>query len=167
MEGSAPLLVFVAVLAGKVWSASMTYDQEVKTAMIWLQGQDTGISSKAIMEMMLGAQPHWKTYPRDSWDFNRCVRLMEKIPAWRTRITEMSKVGYVWAALVENWNELEALYQAEVANPRSETNKKPNRSLYFHMRSIIAEGIDADPNIVVVDRDSLGHPTYYKSKPAE
>ena len=166
MEGSASLLVFVAVLAGKVWSASMTYDQEVKTAMIWLQGQDTGISSKAIMQMMLGAQPHWKTYPRDSWDFGRCVRLMEKIPAWRTRITEMSKVGYVWAALVENWNELEALYQAEIANPSSE-GIKVRFSTYHRMRSIIAEGIDADPNIVVVDRDSLGHPTYYKSKPAK
>jgi hypothetical protein len=38
---------------------------------------------------------------------------------WRARIGEMARYGGAWAALVGVWEELEALYQAELPTGRA------------------------------------------------
>lgn len=135
---------------------------EVQEAMRWMQNCDTGISSQAIMQMMLGAKPPPDTYPRDDGDLGRCIRLLERIPAWRARLHEMDAVGYVWASLVRHWDELESLYRAEIANP-SKTRKGPWPT-YERMQQLIAEGLYADPNVTVFSRDSKGYPSYYEAR---
>jgi hypothetical protein len=83
-------------------------------ALRWAAGDDTGMSSKAIMGVMTGHPPKdWDCYPRDSGDFGRCYRLLKIIPEWRPRITEMQSVGKAWAALATRWADVEKLYEAE------------------------------------------------------
>lgn len=83
-------------------------------ALRWAAGDDTGMSSKAIMAVMTGNKPKdWDCYPRDSSDFGRCYRLLALIPEWRPRIKKMATVGKEWAALVDRWDDIEALYKAE------------------------------------------------------
>lgn len=52
-----------------------------KRAMRWAAGGDTGSSSKAIMQTMMGEPPSdgW-CYPHDGGDFGRCYRLLAIIP---------------------------------------------------------------------------------------
>lgn len=84
----------------------------------WLAGPDTGISSKTIWCVMTGQksfEPFLKGWgpgkPHDPADFGRCYRLLKLFPEWRARIGEMKQVG--WGKLVDNWPELERLYEEE------------------------------------------------------
>jgi len=89
-------------------------ETELSIALEWALGDDTGISSKAIMNMMLGRKVDAWTYPSDPADLGRCIRLLLLIPAWRPRIGEMAAVDRVWARLVAAWDKLEACMEAEV-----------------------------------------------------
>lgn len=83
-------------------------------ALEWALGDDTGTSSKALMRVMLGQKLNsGYCYPHDGQDLGRCVRLLDKIPEWRLRLPEMKEVGPEWAALIDLWDELEAMYRAD------------------------------------------------------
>lgn len=97
--------------------------------MKWLQGPDTGISSRALWTHMMGRDPS-KTEdgaraPRDPEDFGRSYRLLKAFPEWRGRIKEMSRYPE-WTDLVYHWYELEQLYEEAL-----ETGKSTN--LYLRM----------------------------------
>jgi hypothetical protein len=88
----------------------------------WLEGPDTGLSSRAIGRKLSGGIPPkpgrnnvalegWEP-PRDADDFGRCHRLLHAIPGWRKRIGEMATVPG-WEGLAQHWDELEALYLAK------------------------------------------------------
>jgi len=83
----------------------------------WLRGTDTGTSSRTIFSVLYGkpsaADLESHGHPCDPDDFNRCYRLLKKIPGWRPRIGEMASVSPEWKALVENWEELERIYEEE------------------------------------------------------
>lgn len=87
-----------------------------RAAIAWVTGGDTGVSSKAIWAVMMGVDPDpmwgWN-YPHDPDDLGRCLRLLACVPEWRLRIDEMAAVSPPWAALVEHWDELEALWREE------------------------------------------------------
>lgn len=91
----------------------MTKSESVEArALRWAGEGDVGISSKAIMRMMTGnEQRDWYCYPLDPQDFARCLALLDMIPEWRPRLGEMAKVGPEWAALVEHWDEIEAIHR--------------------------------------------------------
>jgi GNAT superfamily N-acetyltransferase len=78
----------------------------------WLLGNDTGISSEAIVAYMEGATTsrRFGNHPHDPADLGRCIRLLAIAPDYRLRLSEMARVSPVWAALVAHWDELEALY---------------------------------------------------------
>lgn len=89
-----------------------------KTARDWPTCGDTGISSRAIYQHMMG-QPHDErlggTNPWDSSDVGRCVRLLDApwATGWRERMGEMA--GYPgWGKLIQRWAEIEALCREEV-----------------------------------------------------
>lgn len=97
-------------------------------ALRWAAGDDTGVSSKAILKVMTGQKisDGW-CYPHDSDDLGRCLRLLALIPEWRTRLSEMGAVGPEWRALVKHWDELAAL---------RETGNHP--AVYARMKAILS-----------------------------
>lgn len=88
-------------------------DSPEKRAAKWAAGFSTGVSSKAILKVMLGDKPEdGYCYPHDADDLGRCIGLLDAVPEYRDRIGEMSAVGPEWEALAARWSELEAAYRA-------------------------------------------------------
>lgn len=88
-----------------------------KRAVDWLTGSDTGSSSEAILDHMMGMAAGVDLaarYPRDVADWGRCFRLLELIPEWRERIGEMSRHGPYWTALVSRWRDIESAYRRDM-----------------------------------------------------
>jgi hypothetical protein len=79
----------------------------------WICGCDTGISSRTIFAVMRGTRPEFAGIPYDAVDFGRCYRLLQRIPAWRSRLGEVAAVYPKWAPLVERWDELTTLFEAK------------------------------------------------------
>lgn len=89
----------------------------------WIVGEDTGISSIAIWSTMMGVQPEEGfCAPSDPSDLGRCLRLLELVPEWKERISEMAIHGREWAALVSQWDELHQLMDDEVGIDWSKGN---------------------------------------------
>ena len=106
----------------------------------WLLGNDTGISSRTIFGVLtLGDQWHGRHaylgagLPRDPTDLGRCIRLLEAIPEWRSRLPEMAAAFAEWGPLVRDWDALESLYREE--EPSGTAPK-----CYEAMRARIEEG---------------------------
>lgn len=79
----------------------------------WLQGWDTGQSSKTIWHVMMGVGQGPAEIPYDPAYFGRCHRLFERSPEWRARLDEMRAVKR-WPPFVDAWGALEALYVEEL-----------------------------------------------------
>lgn len=80
----------------------------------WLTSCDCGISSLT-MYSVLADEPHVlrgtpPDRPFDADDFGRCVRLLERYPAWRGRLGDVVAKHPTWAPVVERWDELARLY---------------------------------------------------------
>lgn len=116
---------------------------EQQRALQWVVGSDTGISSKTIWAVMLGAvqgEARWPTYgtPADPDDFGRCYRLLELIPEWRGRLHEVAERFPDWAPLVENWEELEELFRPVTGTPGIRWNLDASKKMYARMRELRA-----------------------------
>jgi hypothetical protein len=137
----------------------MSDTAELKAALKWLNGNDTGISSQAIMTHMLGEHPTSDTYPSDPSDLGRCIRLLRVIPAWHQRIGEMAKIGHVWASLVTHWDELEMLMSDEVGFDWQKGERAPRT--YDRMKSLQLEGLLSDPSLEVkLSKDGTSWTSY-------
>lgn len=107
----------------------------------WPTSDDTGTSSKAIYDHMKHGTSHRAHHPWDPSDFGRCYRLLALAPHWRSRIGEMGAYGPAWARLAADWDNLTAMYEAEV-----DVTVKPHRAkrkdgcaplLYERMKDVI------------------------------
>lgn len=89
----------------------------------WLHGPDTGTSSLTIAEILSGRTglvgSFGRSTPRDPSDFWRCLNLLEAVPEWRSRLSEVAAAEPSWAALIERWGEVEALYREEAPTGRA------------------------------------------------
>jgi hypothetical protein len=74
----------------------------------WFMNGEVGASSKCIAKHLSGQEYREWDYPRDSSDLGRCIKLLDAVPEFRSRISEMASAGKYWAALVPHWGELEA-----------------------------------------------------------
>lgn len=108
-------------------------DDITTRAIEWAGGRGTGASSKAIWSHMLTGKCDG-SYPRDGDDLGRCVRLLDLIPEWKSRIGEMARYGGAWIGLVDQWDALVKLHAAE-----------KHDDLYKAMRLAHAAGYKADP----------------------
>ncbi|WP_318636719.1 hypothetical protein [Methanosarcina sp.] len=52
-------------------------------------------------------------HPSDPSDFGRCMKLLNQVPEFRRRLSEMKEVSEVWSHLVDNWDEFEKLFYEE------------------------------------------------------
>ncbi len=81
----------------------------------WLTGEDTGISSKYMAAVAICGKvikSRWiDPTPSDAPDLGRCVRLVEKCPAIRETFPVLRHASKVWAAHLDHWDELVALYK--------------------------------------------------------
>lgn len=103
-----------------------------KTPAEWLNGDDTGVSSKTIYSVMMGIHVRGRDadVPHDPADFGRCHRLLKLFPEWRARLGEVAAWHPRWRGLVDAWAELEALYEQELP-----AGTAPR--LYARMRQLI------------------------------
>lgn len=90
----------------------------------WLIHGERGISSEAMAAVFMGLNPDPKwgrfgNHPHDPSDFNRCVGLLRMVPGTRERLSEIAAISPIWAALVEHWDELEALLVQEFPSGRA------------------------------------------------
>lgn len=78
------------------------------------QGRNLGISSKCMAYTALETTPGDKSYPSDPADFNRCLLLVQNCPQVWKHHPVIAEYSPEWKAIIENWNELERLFVAEV-----------------------------------------------------
>jgi hypothetical protein len=79
----------------------------------WLLSDDTGSSSKYMACILLGKGHAEHAYPHDSDDFGRCYRFLQAVPEAKKFLNKLSTKGEIWRIYIENWPELEYLYDQE------------------------------------------------------
>lgn len=99
----------------------------------WVENGDTGVSSLTIFHVLARrVAPDTVDVPHDPADFGRCARLLKVMPSWRVRLHEVAAAYPAWKPLVDAWDELTALYEAELP-----TGKAPR--LYARMRDLLGK----------------------------
>lgn len=73
----------------------------------WALTGETGASSECMAAHLTGNSCNGN-YPHDSGDFGRCVGLLKAVPELRPLFPKMAGVNRYWAALVSEWNRIEA-----------------------------------------------------------
>lgn len=84
----------------------------------WLAWGEVGVSSATIWHVMTREpmpRGWWPNRPHDPDDLSRCVKLLDRFPAWRARLGEVAEVYPAWTELVANWTRLEFLLRWEEA----------------------------------------------------
>lgn len=110
----------------------------------WAAKGETGVSSTAILGMMMGQPPKSRfCYPHDGGDLGRCIALLDAVPEYRARISEMKAVGPEWAALVDHWDKLEEMHRAG------------DKKLYARMKEILDPIEATNPNLVKIGNGAV------------
>lgn len=92
----------------------------LEAVVAWLTGGDTGLSSQWMLHVCCDVpfENGWNegACPYDPSDFGRCYRLIRAIPQVKANMHKLKDSGPVWAAYIENWDQLEAAYELEHSN---------------------------------------------------
>jgi len=99
----------------------------------WINGGDTGMSSKFLCSIALGNAIGQVSYPHDPSDFGRCYRFLGLLTRQESDevLIKAGRLSDKWASVVANWYQLTALYNEEC---RGEAWKAPK--LYALMKEI-------------------------------
>ena len=94
-------------------------------AQAWLRNGERGLSSEATFGHLTGLHllhEMWGNAPTpvDPADFRRCEMLLCRVPEFRARLGEMREASDLWAKLVDAWDELCGLMDAEAPGWRGE-----------------------------------------------
>lgn len=115
-----PLLDSLPALIAELRAARE--DAETKDAIAeWFANGQTGQSSKT-MALWLGfGKVHDKqgwgpSHPHDPSDLKRCLKLLAMVPQLREKLPTMRELSPEWAGLIDQWQEVESTFRAEVAN---------------------------------------------------
>lgn len=120
----------------KTWSepvADMTKSVKER-ADWWKENGSVGSSSLTIYNFMSGNSGYKINIPYDPDDFSRCHALLLAIPEWRPRLHEMKSLSRQWFNLVEKWDTLTGMYEANVATDWKNHEKI---GMYELMQSLI------------------------------
>lgn len=104
----------------------------------WLANGERGVSSNSIVQHLTGLQTlrGWELdIPHDPDDLDRCLQLLEAVPALRLNLPQMATASPLWAALIERWDEIEASHLDEVGLRWTKAGSAPKT--YDLMRSVI------------------------------
>lgn len=86
-------------------------------AVTWLAVGRRGTSSNTMFTHLTGVDALGGTapsHPHDPADFDRCLGLLEMVPALRSEVYRMATVSPQWARLVDNWEAIEVSHLDEV-----------------------------------------------------
>lgn len=97
---------------------STTHQHLSDAARAWLATGERGISSDAMFARLSGSVPRTTATPSDTADLRRCRLLLEQVPEFGTKFPMMADISPTWAALVQRWDELCTLMDAETPDWR-------------------------------------------------
>lgn len=124
----------------------MATDTKVATpgmdVIAWLAGGQRGISANTIITNVCGVDAMGRSrqsHPHDPDDLTRCVRLLERCPSVAAEFGRMRDVNPVWAGLVDAWDELVAMLDAEIPSWRAGMWGSAPKT-YARMKQIVAAG---------------------------
>jgi len=108
-------------------------------AVNWLASGARGASSNTLFTRLTGvsADNNKPAYPYDPADFGRCRRLLEACPELLPSLHKVRDVCPEWAAIVDHWDKLCTLMDAEAPNWR--TGGGQARQTYELMKTIFKE----------------------------
>lgn len=89
----------------------------------WFADDDTGTSSQTIAVIAMGAKKVGKARmdaPHDPDDFGRCLRLVKRVPELREHFARIGKTVKAFAGILDNWDELVAIYERDRPTGRSQ-----------------------------------------------
>lgn len=94
---------------------------------IWFANdENVGLSSSTIASYLgLGHLPRHKAHPHDPSDLNRCLLLLDEIPALRPLMPKMAGVSEQWSKLIGRWDEIEACFIDEVGRGWEKATSAP------------------------------------------
>jgi hypothetical protein len=99
----------------------------------WLASGETGTSSKTMAFYLgFGVRPKDASYPLDPADFDRCLRLLEAVPALREQIPRLAMLSPEWERLAKRWDEVEKCHLYEVGLGWSKARKAPVTYALMH-----------------------------------
>lgn len=105
----------------------------------WIATGEQGASSKCMaMWLAFGKRTDYPAYPHDPDDLDRCLKLLSVAPGLRKRLHLMAELSPTWAALVENWADIEAMHIGEVGLGWTKARTAPRT--YELMRRVIKSG---------------------------
>ena len=97
-------------MAGAVMKKEETPKDIKERCKEWLKSKGTGASAQCIYDFFATGYVVFCSYPHDADDFGRCLKLLEVVPEWEARLSELSEIegvhGEVWAKLAEEWEVL-------------------------------------------------------------
>ncbi|NTF18130.1 hypothetical protein G6L37_06905 [Agrobacterium rubi] len=106
----------LAQVRALAWQAQIARDAQHLSirdrAYRWRDGDDTGLSSTTVWKAMMGFASD-ASHPLDPGDLSRILRLLELIPEWKPRVSELASLSREWAALTARWADLTSLLQSE------------------------------------------------------
>lgn len=89
----------------KARGAASRWTDTDRRAFAWLFGPTTGLSAECLWRTMMGVPepdgPRCRYHPLDEADRGRCMALLEAVPEWRERLSEMRAVSPEWDAAVD------------------------------------------------------------------
>lgn len=111
----------------------------------WLNGTDTGSSSRALAHEAAGMTGD-TSHPHDPSDLGRCLRLIARVPEARAAVDALAEKNPYWKALAPEWDNLKALYISEMDDP------KGGRKTYAAMRALLDPVEKADKRVFQIGK---------------
>lgn len=85
----------------------------------WLEHGEMGISAATMYNRFMPRHQLFgilESHPHDADDFRRCYLLLKTVPEWRKSLHVMKAFSPVWEKLVDNWDTLTNMLEADLAN---------------------------------------------------
>lgn len=102
---------------------------------VWFATGETGTSSKHMAAVACGTVPTRNhPTPSDPSDLNRCIKLVQSVPDVRDAFPQIAQSSDRWAIVIRHWDELVALFHAEVGEDWSRGHSAPKT--YKRMKEV-------------------------------
>ena len=114
-------------------------DATQEAVVAWLANGEVGASSKCMaMWLAFGQRTRdpFGGHPHDPDDMDRCLKLLAIAPKLRERLPMMAELNKTWAALVDRWDEIEAMQMDEIGLGWTKARSAPKT--YALMQEVIS-----------------------------